>query len=349
MSEPRKNKKLFTICGIVGIIVIVAIGVFYGYTVRKGKQDKLYLEAMDYYNQQQYQEALEKAEKIADNYDGKEKLVNEITYCLANQYLDESAYEEADKLLQKIPDYEDVPRLMKRVTYYKGVNEYMLGNYEKAEELLSQVEDYGDTANYLKEISMKRIMEVINNGDYETAQKYFDRIAAYEPAASIAAEAGGKLGLHYYEEGRYEDARSCYEKISQAEGSQAQLQLIEQESLAADCVKELLSRYTGEVQITQIDEIRSAMQNYSDTLKIPITMIRFHTGETQKYAVYDSDTYLAECHSLNKNDLDMSNPDETTAYLKLSKNWESTETAMLGMHRIKSALSMEGVTIQIQE
>lgn len=203
--------KLIAITAVIGIVVIT--GTIIG-AINHSKNAK-YENAINLYEQGNYEEALISFEKMGD-------------------------YKDAKSQVESIRNQIQV----RKSTYEQGIAYYNSGAYIEAIQQLQEIADYEDTADYLEQaasILYQQAQDDMNNGDYKLAQ---EKITAIPEGYSISTQAKALLveidqkvaeqekadnyaqAVNYYDSGQYDLAQQFFIELNDYSDSQSYLSAI---------------------------------------------------------------------------------------------------------------------------
>lgn len=325
-------------------VLTAALACFFIFMTIQNEKDKMFLKAHDYMSAGKYDEAEALLEKIP-NYNGASDLLLQVIYERACMLFDEGKEAEAEKDFQKITDYQNAKEYLDTIALHRAEIYMGQNQYQEAETALAHVTKTKNMVSFMDELYRNWGKSALDQQDYQTAYQAVKKIK--NPIDSDK-ETIHKATLYYAKEvlnkGNPDEAEKMLQELEQTDDVTLLVKEINDTRLAVTCIKELQGRYTGETSIGDLLEIRCKDQSYRNNIQIPVVMIRFiekdiATGqEREAYAIYDNDVYLLTCHSLIKENVDIKNPTEMSGYLKLSQNWDSTETITLSLEGIKVLL-----------
>lgn len=383
----KQKTKLFLGIGFAILVLAVAGAVIYYVQVvqKEQKSYETYLEGFELYKEGNYEEA-EKLLLSVKDYGETEKILADLYYKQGLEAFEKQDYEKARELLLKNPEYQDSADYIKETAYQLGISAYEQKDYDTAEGYFKEVSGYKEVQSYVDGITYARLLEYFAAGDFDNAENCIFSIPdkdGVQPYGIVVLQAQAEKAFQNLE---YERSLELYERgleyaswvetvynnlsdeekvnafdpirgevpygdrIKQMEESYASAR---KEYQTVTCLKHLVTYYEEEMKdkavLSQVDEIRVAMQAYSSDNIVPVIMISYKETVTEKkkekqqqaYAVYNETDFYAICHSLNMEEIDKSNSDEVQANLRLVEYWEKKDTVTMDMERIRKAMGWE--------
>lgn len=129
-----------------------------------------------------------------------------------------SAYDEAEKVLEEIPEYQGVSAMLRDIQYQKGLIAFEAGQYEEAKGLFQKVSDYQDSQDYIEEAVYLLAMDAYTAKDYDTAIRYFEEIPDYKDVKQYQEEITFSNLETYFQAGSYQEAENCIFRIQDYPG-----------------------------------------------------------------------------------------------------------------------------------
>lgn len=289
-----KKKATGVIIGIAAVVVVIG-GLAY-YAVVQNNKSVTYLEGMEAYENQDYETARDAFESVGN-------------------------YENAKEILVEI-DYQDALLAIQQ------------GEDQKAEKLLLPIQDYKDTKTQLYGITYRKIKASMAEGDYDQAEVYAKEISGYEDVAQLMQEIIYHQAINKVDEMDFDGAKELLNTMTDAALAQKGMDRISYSKYCVPCVQDLYTRYTEGIRISAITGGRYCQVTYNSGNAFPVIMIRYNVvtenGDVvEQYAAYNNYDYFGTCHTIDINQLDMSNQSEMAAYLKIEPNWNSQEAVEL--------------------
>jgi len=182
----KKGGKIAAIIIIAVVILALVAGIFWYVS---HSREKTYNSAIDYYYSQQYQEALDKFNKLPADYKDVAEMKNDTKYQLANQHLANGDVESARNLFTELGDYSDSEEMLKECEYREA--EIMLGNgqYEEAKAKFEALAGYSDSDDMIKECDYQRAMAYYSNDEYVEAMCIFNSLGYYSDSSNMFSNA----------------------------------------------------------------------------------------------------------------------------------------------------------------
>ena len=201
--EKKQKKKIITIIGAVAVAVITVV--ILTVSISNSKKHDKYQKAVTYFNQGEYENAIEIFESLGNYKDSADYLCSaseivtsrEDTYNKGVSYYNEGLYIEAIAVLTEIIGYQDSSEYIENAgekLYEQGEQFFNGEEYEKAQEVLNSIPEM--SSSYAKAVALSKqvdeaIVETQNmqkyeaavsayeDGEYETAQRLFIEIRDY--------------------------------------------------------------------------------------------------------------------------------------------------------------------------
>ena len=129
-----------------------------------------------------------------------------VTYLLARQHLEKEEWQEAQALLEDIPDEPDAAELLKDVRYQRAGVARPAGELQTAFDLYGQLRDYRDAADLYRETGYELAAQLDAAGEPNQAAAIYSSLGQYKDAETLARESYDS----YYKEA-YEAARIAYQ------------------------------------------------------------------------------------------------------------------------------------------
>lgn len=376
----QNSNNIFQLILALLLIVIIGAGI-YGFRVvrrERGLYNK-YQQAFELYKKGSYDES-EKILKTISSYEGVSELLTDIRYRQGLLAYEAGDYANARELFFKVSNYQDSLDYIEEITYLLGLEAYSVQDYDAAKSYFEEIPEYKEAPTYLEELTFLRLQRVFQSGFYMEAEECIFEIPEYpgvEPYAIVVLEEQGKAA---YEAQQYErsiemfrmaleysswmdiynlmpeEEKAVYGAIAGEVDFVKRLKNIKEEKALAEreyqavlCLKELVKYYENNkidvAVLSQVDEIRFALQTYTNEAVIPLIMIAFQEtvkeNKQQAYAAYNETDLYGICHSLKMEELDKSNSEELQTYLKISELWEDKSTVKIDMVRIRKAMGWE--------
>lgn len=147
MPPPKKSHKLrnFFIAVLI-IAVIIAVFAF----VISGSKGRIYDEAMDAFEDGDYQTAIEKFEQLPADYEDVSEMINESKYQMALEYMSYGDMESAKTIFEEIIGYADAETMITECDYRVAENYCDNGEYVKAMNAFYLLGSYSDSTSMLE-------------------------------------------------------------------------------------------------------------------------------------------------------------------------------------------------------
>lgn len=383
----KDKKNIFIIIAVaVFVLAVAGAGIYYAQVVHKERKAlEQYERGFELYKEGKYVEAEEVLSNVKD-FEGVDQILDDIYYQMGKNAFESGQYEQAKAYFSKKPEYQNCLDYIKESNYLLGITAFENEDYETAETLLMENPDYKDTRSYLDNITYEKVKVYFNANDYENAAKNVLKILSYkgvEPYGIVVLQNQAekafenleyKQALEMYERGLefktwyLEEYKGLTDEKKEKEYAfiygdtsfedrikkmEEDYEWAKKESYVVDDLKNLVNLYETEKKdlavLSQVDEIKVAMQQYNEKTQLPLIMISYkesiNEGKKEKkqqaYAVYNEDEFYAICHSLKLEEIDKTNSDEIQANIKLSKYWEDEETVLVDMTRVRKAMGWE--------
>lgn len=383
----KQKKKLFLGIGLAVLLLAVAGAViYYVQVVQKDRKSyETYLEGFELYKEGKFEEA-EKLLLSVEDYGETKKILTDLYYQQGLAAFENQEYEKAKEFFSKNPEYQDSADYLKETSYQLGIAAYEAKDYDKAEGYFNEISGYKEVQNYVDGIAYARLLESFAAGDYDKAEACILAIPdmdGIQPYAVVVLQAQAQKNfenlqyehaLELYEQGlKYADwVENTYKNLSEEKKiyefdpirgevsfedrikqMEEEYDSVKKEYQAVTCLKQLVTYYEEQMKdtavISQVDEIRVAMQAYSSDNIVPVIMIAYKETVTEKnkekqqqaYAVYNETDFYAICHSLKMEEIDKSNSDELQANLRITQYWEAKDAVKMDMTRIRKAMGWE--------
>ncbi len=383
----KQKTKIILGIGLALLVLAVAGAIIYYVQVVQKEQKfyERYLEGFELYKEGKYEEA-EKLLLTVENYGETKKILTDLYYKQGLEAFEKGDYEKARELLLKNSEYQDSADYIKEAAYQLGIEAYNAKEYDTAEGYFNELTGYKEVQGYVDGITYGRLLEYFAAGDYENAEKCIFSIPdkdGVQPYGIVVLQAQAQKAfenleyersLELYERGleyaswvetvynnsseeqkanEFDPIRgevSYGDRMNQMKESYASTK---KEFQTVTCLKHLVSYYEEKMKekavLSQVDEIRVAMQAYSADNIVPVVMISYKETVTenkkekqqQAYAVYNETDFYAICHSLKMEEIDKSNSDEVQANLRLAEYWEKKDTMTMDMARIRKAMGWQ--------
>ena len=121
------------------------------------ENNKTYNQALDYLNNNQYENAISEFNKIIDYKDSKNK-IKETYYLYAKSEIGQEYYDSAIKLLSECKNYKDSDELLKEATYQYS-KKLLNSNSKEAISNLETIKDYKDVNDILEDYKKNHIFD----------------------------------------------------------------------------------------------------------------------------------------------------------------------------------------------
>lgn len=181
------------------IIILILIAIFGYATYLRKYLEKKYEQAMDFYNQNQYESAYNIFFELGDYLDSEEYLkLSDYgkKYDEALKLIGNNDYDNAIKILNEIVDYRDSNYLYTECVYNKAIQLFSDAKYKDAEELFTSLENYKDSNSYATKCKANLLesdksevyqfaVKEMNNGNYIDAIEYFNKILDYKDSEDL--------------------------------------------------------------------------------------------------------------------------------------------------------------------
>ena len=180
-AEPAKTKKKFRkrwIAVIVAGALAVAVCGYYGYL------EATYQEAAKLTEQKEYQQAIDKLEKIPDNYKDAQTMDYYNFACLE---LSQENYDTAQQWFEKLGDYRDSKTMLTEVAYGRAKDKLEDAKYDDAKTAFANLGDYKDAKDMVFEADYRKAEDMISREEYLDAYHLLQTIKDY-PEAKKAIE-----------------------------------------------------------------------------------------------------------------------------------------------------------------
>ncbi len=180
-AEKKANKGL-----IIGIVATVSVVIIIALVLLLGpNNEKTYKEAMSYYNARQYEQALEKFEKLPDNYKNVSYMIDDTKYNMAVEYLESGDVEEARGIFEELGDFSDSANMLLQCDYIDAIALLEAGDYDASKTAFSNLGSYSDSANMVKECDYRKANQYYSDGDYTRAMVLFKSLGYYSDSTSM--------------------------------------------------------------------------------------------------------------------------------------------------------------------
>lgn len=103
--------------------------------------------------------------------------------------------------------------------YKKAMNYYNNSEYESAIAIFEKISDYEDSSEMIIKCKYDMAMKQIEDGDYENAKTIFKELAGYENSSDMVKECDYKQATKYMDEGKYKDARELFISLNKYKDS----------------------------------------------------------------------------------------------------------------------------------
>lgn len=173
----RKRQVLWKKLILVALFILVVIG------STKLKPFIRYKSAMDLFEKEEFEEAIEIFKELGDYKDSLE-MIMEIKYNHGLKLLDGKDYYEAIKIFEDLGDYKDSNELEKQSKYLLGKAYFERHDYVKAISFFEQIKEYGDSPNFLIEAIYLEAIKQYSDGSFGEAKKLFNQVGNYKSAIS---------------------------------------------------------------------------------------------------------------------------------------------------------------------
>ncbi len=225
-----------------------------------------------------------------------------ITYNQAEQAFADGDLNEAERLLDKIPDYKDTPDLSTQIIFARAENYFDKSKLDDAEELLLTIPEYDDTQDLLDDITYERAVLAVGEQDYEVAQDYLDSIPGHEDPEQLKENICYNQALQILETGDYVTAYNMLMTISAYQDSEALANQLYNEALALSCIldyREMLKNPSS-LQIYTL-EFFDDEDSANPTVFMEVGATNSYGAMVNGYVLYSDYEYLASATDLYPN------------------------------------------------
>lgn len=205
---------------------------------------------------------------------------NEKDYKLANSYLSDGQYFDAQKVFYDLGKYKNSENLLdetnkcieKKEIYDKALEEYRFGDYDSAIMKLNTILDFGDSKDQLNIITYDLALSYFNNNELNEARKYFLLIEDYEDSADylsridirmaddIARTAYNQAMLYYNQES-YQEALNIFEDLGNYDDSKEKAVLCKENIKRLDLAHTIAAGIRYSLLLTEDGKVRTAGSN----------------------------------------------------------------------------------------
>lgn len=209
----KNIKKKHIVCGVIGLILVVGIilGIVYGYPYYQ--KNVTYNQAMEMYNNQQFEEAKEIFESV-QGFKYADEWVTKCKYSYANQLFDAGDYEHSYTAFDELGDYEDARARKDNSKYMNAKRLYVQGDYKAAADIFEEMGDYEDAVQQKKVCQYQNAVNYMNNQQYEEAIQWFEKTEGYEDSADRITSCKYQIAKQNYKNKNYADAKKQFAEIS---------------------------------------------------------------------------------------------------------------------------------------
>lgn len=206
----KKSNKIYLVILLFVIVIAIVAGI-YGYEVvyKERQLYNQYQQAFELYKTGEYEEA-EKILRKIPSYEGVSVLMRDIQYQKGVLAFEAGEYETARQLFLNVSEYQDSQDYIEETTYLLGIDAYMIQDYDVAKSYFEEIPNYKDVSNYLEELAFKRLQETFQQSFYSEAEACIFEIPDYpgvEPYAIVVLEEQGKAA---YEGQQYERSMEMF-------------------------------------------------------------------------------------------------------------------------------------------
>ena len=188
---PKKKRSKAPLIIIIIAIIAFIVGAFF-FLLNNSRQET-YDAAIDYYNSEQYQEALNKFEELPDDYKDVDERKKDTKYLLAKKYLAERNVESARELFTELGSYSDSKDMLTECDYVAATLLLEGENYDEAREAFKALGDYSDSADMINECDYQQATDYYNSSDYVKAMGLFYSLGYYRDSKRMLNN--GESGL----------------------------------------------------------------------------------------------------------------------------------------------------------
>ena len=141
--------------------------------------DESYDEAMDLFNEENYESALVIFESL-DGYKSSAEFVTKCNYALGMEAFESADYEKALAYLEKTAGYEVSTEIANQCKYNLGMEQYNKGNYTEALVYFEALGEYKDSADIVRRIGYQdqydEAVAFFSNGNFDEALAIFNQL-----------------------------------------------------------------------------------------------------------------------------------------------------------------------------
>lgn len=216
-AKKAKQKKIIKICCMcVSAIVLAAICLYIG--IGKIYPYVLYNSAVSMEAEGNYEGAIKKFEKLGEYKDSKKKFI-ECSYKEAMDLYEQKNYNAAKYLFEETKDlYDDAESYIENCNLYIALQFWNNGDYDKAKKQLNEIDFSlihidGDIINEYKDLFLEYIADSIITGDTDGTDELLSKNFSGSDFYSEMQNKLGNIAIDYINNNDFESSKKVYSKI----------------------------------------------------------------------------------------------------------------------------------------
>lgn len=256
-AKKQRNVKFLIpiISGIAGILFVLLVFLVYRFAfAEKVKLGRDYKEANRYYNEGEYDKAIEIYEKLEEvDYKDASKKIMEAKYEKALSAYNNREYDKAFELFRNIEDYSNSAEMLNACCYGRGTEEYDKGNIHDAKLYFIKANGYADSNDLIIECKYQEAIQYLENGKRNAALNEFKDISDYKDSKDRINEIYFSLGEDAFADSQYEDAISYFELSGNNDESKKMIKKAEQYLEFEECLQKAVMFARGTPSLEKVE------------------------------------------------------------------------------------------------
>ena len=125
---------------------------------------------------------------------------NSSNYKKAMKYYNNSEYENAIAIFEKISDYEDSSEMIIKCKYDMAVKQMEEGDYKSAKTVFQELSDYENSSQMIKDCDYKQATKYMEEGRYKEAREIFISLDEYKDSVELTVKSARGMLINYVQE-----------------------------------------------------------------------------------------------------------------------------------------------------
>lgn len=213
-EETNKNKIIW------GIIIAIII-IFLLIAINQGNTYAAYSDAMNEFNNGNYETALMLFEDLPSNYKDVSYMIDESKYQTAMGYLQSGDFTSAESLFESVSYHNDSAEKLNECKYQAAYSLFNSGNYNEAKGKFQEISSYSNSSEMVNECDYMVALNYKNNGDYVKAMKAFKDLGSYKDSSNQFSNSENSLISYNRRNGYYSNENSMVGNWTDESGNYA--------------------------------------------------------------------------------------------------------------------------------